>query len=260
MNITLYQVDAFTTKPFGGNPAGVCPLDSWPDDALLQSIAMENNLSETAFFVREGNGFHLRWFTPEFEIDLCGHATLATAFILFTELEPGRKDVSFRTQSGTLTVTLREDGLLEMTFPSRPPRACDPPDELLRALGATPREILRARDFMVVFDSEDLVRALKPDMNLLARVDAVGVIVTAEGRNVDFVSRFFAPRAGIPEDPVTGSAHCTLIPYWSRRLGKTRLEARQVSARGGELLCEDRGDSVGIAGRAVKFMEGTIVL
>jgi predicted PhzF superfamily epimerase YddE/YHI9 len=259
MNIPIYQIDAFTSSVFGGNPAAVCPLERWLDDATLQAIAAENNLAETAFFVPQGQGYALRWFTPTIEVDLCGHATLASAFVIFGELDPARAAVTFATRSGDLTV--RRDGeLLVMDFPALAPEPCAPPEALLAGLDAVPREVFAAMDYLAVYDSEDQVRALRPDMALLARLDRRGVIATAPGLRADFVSRFFAPAAGVPEDPVTGSAHCTLTPYWSQRLGKQRLRALQVSARGGELFCEDRGARVTIAGQAVKFLQGTIVL
>lgn len=259
MNINLYQVDAFTSRLFGGNPAAVCPLAVWLDDALMQRIAAENNLSETAFFVPEGDGYALRWFTPVAEVDLCGHATLASAFVIFTELEPERQEVAFSSRSGPLRVR-REGALLELDFPLWSAEPCATPELLTRALGAAPREVLASHDYLAVYDSEEQVRALKPDMALLAQIDRRGLIVTAPGREVDFVSRFFSPAFGIPEDPVTGSAHCALAPYWSRRLGKQRLHALQVSARGGELFCTVRGERVGIAGQAVKYLTGQITI
>jgi PhzF family phenazine biosynthesis protein len=257
MQIPIYQVDAFTSRVFGGNPAAVCPLEAWLPDATMQAIGNENNLSETAFLVPNGDRYHLRWFTPEFEIDLCGHATLASAFVVFTRLRPDLQQVAFDTKSGELVVKREAGGLLSMDFPSRPPQAGPSDPALAKALGGTPKSILASRDYLVVYESEEEVRALKPDMNALAQVDRM-TIVTAPGREVDFVSRFFAPGGGIPEDPVTGSAHCTLIPYWADRLGKTKLKALQVSRRGGELWCELRGDRVTMAGHAVEFMSGAI--
>ena len=259
MRVPIYQVDAFTSRLFAGNPAAVCPLEDWLEDGVLQAVAAENNLSETAFFVRQGDRFHLRWFTPSLEVDLCGHATLASAFVILNYLEPAREAVAFDTRSGELIV--RRDGdRLSMDFPARPPVACDVPAGLVEALGASPVRTFRSRDLMAVFETEEEIRALRPRMDLLAQVDAFAVIVTAPAKETDFVSRFFAPRGGIAEDPVTGSAHCTLVPYWSRRLGKNSLHARQVSARGGELWCEDRGDRVTLQGRAVRFMQGEIIL
>jgi predicted PhzF superfamily epimerase YddE/YHI9 len=259
VRLNLFQVDAFTSHVFGGNPAAVVPLDTWLPDATLQAIAQENNLSETAFFVKEGAGWRLRWFTPAQEVDLCGHATLAAAHVLFHHLARGLGRVEFSSRSGPLGVT-REGAWLVMDFPSRPPRAFTPPLELAQALGASPREVLASRDWVAVFDSEAQVRALRPDLALLAGLDTFAVTVTAPGEDVDFVSRFFAPRVGVPEDPVTGSAHCSLVPYWAKRLGKTRLMARQVSARGGELRCEERGERVHLAGRAVLYLEGVITV
>jgi PhzF family phenazine biosynthesis protein len=235
----------------------VCPLDSWLDDGLLQAIAAENNLSETAFFVPADDGFQLRWFTPVAEVDLCGHATLAAAHVLFAHLGQAGTAITFETRSGPLTVRHR-DSLLEMDFPARPPAPCACPEPLARALGQAPREVLRADDYLAVFDSEETVRAIAPDFALLAALDLRGVIVTAPGRDEDFVSRFFAPRLGIPEDPVTGSAHCTLAPYWAGRLGKSALSARQVSRRCGRLLCALQGDRVRLSGSAVTFMEAEI--
>ncbi|WP_434386834.1 PhzF family phenazine biosynthesis protein [Melittangium boletus] len=261
IRLRLYQVDAFTSQVFGGNPAAVCPLDTWLPDDVLQAIALENNLSETAFVLRdEVRGWQIRWFTPLQEVDLCGHATLASAYILFTRLAPGLERAQFNSRSGPLVVTQGEDGWMEMDFPSRPPEPCAPPDGLAEALGATPRETWLSRDLLAVFDSEEEVRALTPDMGRLAALDVFAVVATARGAQADFVSRFFAPRVGVPEDPVTGSAHCSLVPYWARELGKSTLLAHQVSARGGVLQCEDRGERVGIAGQAVLFLEGYISL
>ena len=259
MELTLYQVDAFSGRPFSGNPAAVCPLESWLDTRLMQQIAQENNLSETAFFVPEGEEFGLRWFTPEMEVDLCGHATLASAYVLFEHLEPSLNKVIFSTRSGRLEVK-QEDDLLVMDFPSRPPEVAAIEAGLVPALGVEPEIILKSRDYLVVYQSEQQVRELQPDFMRLSELDCLGVIVTAPGESVDFVSRFFAPGAGIPEDPVTGSAHCTLIPYWSERLDKTKLQARQLSARGGELFCEHHGDRVNIAGKAVLYLIGKIAV
>ncbi|HEY2844386.1 MAG TPA: PhzF family phenazine biosynthesis protein [Bryobacteraceae bacterium] len=258
--IALYQVDAFTSKTFGGNPAAICPLDRWLKDDLLQSIAAENNLSETAYYVRENGRYRLRWFTPAFEVDLCGHATLAAAHVILNiRRETAEKRVVFDSRSGELAVAL-EDDLYVLDFPSRLPVAKMDSPALFEALGARPMESLLTGDCFCVFETEDQVRALAPDMSKLASIDCRGTIATAPGKDCDFVSRFFAPRAGIPEDPVTGSAHTELTPYWSRRLGKKKLFARQISRRGGELWCEDRGDRVSIAGRAAAFMEGRITI
>ena len=259
LRIPFYQVDAFTSRLFGGNPAGVCLLESWLPAEVMQAVAAENNLSETAFLVKEGDGWGLRWFTPEVEVDLCGHATLASGFVLLKVLRSAAGTVRFSTQSGPLAVN-EEGDLLSMDFPSRPGEPCQAPPSLPEGLGIAAAEVRRSRDYLVVVESEEQVRALRPDMGRLAGLDALGVIVTAPGRACDFVSRFFAPGAGVPEDPVTGSAHCTLVPYWSHRLGKKRLHALQVSARGGELFCEDRGDRVSIAGTAALYLQGHILL
>jgi predicted PhzF superfamily epimerase YddE/YHI9 len=257
MKIPIYQIDAFANEIFRGNPAAVCPLDHWLDDTRLQAIAAENNLAETAYFVSEGDAYRLRWFTPEQEIDLCGHATLASAYVVFQYLKPETMAVTFNSQSGPLFVS-REGDMLCMDFPARAPVVCPGPGTLSGALGKAPREILCSRDYLAVYDSEDEVRTLRPNFEALKTLDRLGVIVTAPGSTADFVSRFFAPGAGIPEDPVTGSAHCTLTPYWSKRLGKTKLRALQVSKRGGELSCELKENRVLIAGRCVRYMEGTI--
>lgn len=260
LKIPMYQVDAFAASVFSGNPAAICPLEAWLPDDQMQAIATENNLAETAFFVRNGKGYKLRWFTPAVEVDLCGHATLASASVILKDLTPGEHSVSFETKSGTLTVT--QDGdLYSMDFPSRPPLACaDVYPGLVAALGGKPEAVLAARDYFVVYGSEEELRALKPDMAGLMQLDRFAVIATAPGREFDFVSRFFAPAKGVPEDPVTGSSHCSLIPYWSQRLGKKKLHAFQASPRGGELWCEDRGERVTISGKAVRFFEGNIFL
>lgn len=259
MKLPLYQVDAFAERPFTGNPAAICPLEQWLPDATMQAIAAENNLAETAFFVREEKGFGLRWFTPETEVDLCGHATLASAHVLMTELQRDMREVHFHTRSGELIVS-RENDLYTMDFPSRPPAVTEAGAGLLDALGGSPEAVLAARDYVVVYKSEDEVRALQPNLFALCSIDRFAVIVTAPGREVDFVSRFFAPAKGVPEDPVTGSAHCTLVPYWAARLAKNKLHARQVSARGGNLWCELRGDRVRMSGHAVMVIKGEFML
>ncbi|HME42456.1 MAG TPA: PhzF family phenazine biosynthesis protein [Syntrophorhabdales bacterium] len=259
MDIKFYQIDAFADRVFAGNPAGVCFLDAWPEDRLLQSIASENNLSETAFLVRQGDLYELRWFTPKVEVDLCGHATLASAFAIFERERSEIRRVDFRTKSGLLSVE-RERDLLMMDFPARPPGPCNPPPGLARILGLPPVRTMRARDLLAVYEEEDEVRELTPDYRGIAALEYLGVIVTAPGKKSDFVSRFFAPRVGVPEDPVTGSAHCTLIPYWSGRLGKKQLHALQLSERGGELFCLDKGERVGIGGRAVTYLSGTLTV
>lgn len=263
MELPIYQVDAFTGKLFGGNPAAVVILDQPLPEKTMQSIAAENNLAETAFVVKGEREFGLRWFSPTIEIDLCGHATLASAHVLFRHGYARRSPVVFRYGGGTLTVA--QDGdRLAMDFPSRPPEPDLPGSPLAAALtsalGAAPRQVLRARDVMAVYETQQEVEALRPDIAAVARLDAFAVIATAPGREVDFVSRFFAPRAGVPEDPVTGSAHCTLVPYWSRRLGRKTLHALQVSPRGGELFLADQGERVTIAGRAVEYLRGTIAI
>jgi PhzF family phenazine biosynthesis protein len=234
-------------------------LEAWLTDATLQSIAAENNLAETAFFVRNGHHFDLRWFTPLCEVDLCGHATLASGHVLFNELhEPGDL-IRFETKSGELTVT-REGDLLTLDFPSRPPAAIRPDPGLIAAMGGQPVEILAARDYLIRYASEADVKALSPDMEALTQIDRFAFIATAPGDDCDFVSRFFAPAKGVPEDPVTGSAHCTLTPYWAEKLGKTKLKARQISARGGDLICTLLGDRVQISGYATLFLKGQIFL
>jgi len=260
MKIPLYQIDAFTGRVFGGNPAAVCPLDEWLPDNVMQSIALENNLSETAFLAPRNGEYTIRWFTPAVEVDLCGHATLASAYAIFNILQPSRTSVTFSSKSGPLGVR-KQDETLVMDFPSLPPKSVDPPAALLAALNVKPTSVLIADNgnYMAVYDREEDVRALKPAMALLSSIgDAHAFICTAPGKEADFVSRFFAPKQGIPEDPVTGSAHSTLTPYWSKRLDRNPLRALQISARGGELFCEDRGDRVGIAGRAALYLEGAI--
>jgi PhzF family phenazine biosynthesis protein len=252
-----YQVDAFTDKVFGGNPAAVVPLSSWLDDLLLQAIAEENNLSETAFFVPSGKGFQLRWFTPVKEVDLCGHATLATAHVIFKVLGYSQQIIRFETRSGELFVE-KKGNRLELDFPAYPPTPCELSETLAKGLGQSPIEVLAAEDYLAIFNSEASVRAITPNQALLGQLDLRGVIVTAPGIDVDFVSRFFAPKFGIPEDPVTGSAHCELAPYWANKLGKTILIAKQVSKRGGDITCEVKGDRVVLSGCAVTFMDAEI--
>jgi PhzF family phenazine biosynthesis protein len=259
MKIPLYQVDAFASRAFEGNPAAVCPLETWLPDGLMQAIAAENNLSETAFFVAGGDGYAIRWFTPEAEVELCGHATLASAFIVFNELGFPGDTVVFESQSGPLPVT-REGDRLTLDFPAQPPKACATPAEVETAFGVRPVECLRAADLLVVLGSAAEVRSANPDIGLLARVPARGIIITAADTEYDFVARFFAPSVGIPEDPVTGSAYTQLAPYWAARTGKTRFHARQVSRRGGDVTCELAGDRVLITGRAVRILTGAFLL
>lgn len=259
MRLPIYQVDAFAEKLFGGNPAAICPLTEWLPDATMQAIAAENNLAETAFFVRDGADYALRWFTPTVEVDLCGHATLASGHVVFNFLEPPRKRVNFRTmKAGTLTVA-RQGDMLMMDFPARPATAIEPPPGLAETLGGKPREVLKARDHMVVYGSAAEVASLKPDFAALGKLDCWAAIATAPGEDgADFVSRFFAPRQGIDEDPATGSSHCTLVPYWAARLGKRELKARQLSRRVGTLFCALNGDRVAIGGRTVLYLKGEI--
>jgi PhzF family phenazine biosynthesis protein len=258
--LRIYQVDAFTDRLFGGNPAAVVPLEEWLDDATMQSLALENNLAETAFFVPEKQGFRLRWFTPEVEVKLCGHATLATAYVLFNILEPGRREVRFETLSGVLTVVASGDQLV-MDFPRWTLDAVDNvPAALAEGLHATPAQVFSTEDggnLFAVFRAEDDVRALAPDFATLKKLKA-GVIATAPGEQSDCVVRYFAPIYGIDEDPGTGSIHCALTPYWAERLSKNTVHSRQISRRGSELFCELKGGRVEIAGRAVKYLEGWI--
>jgi predicted PhzF superfamily epimerase YddE/YHI9 len=259
MNLPLFQVDAFARQPFQGNPAAVVPLQAWLPDALMQQVAAENQLSETAFFLPEKDGFALRWFTPAQEVDLCGHATLATAHILYTELGHEKPEVVFHTRSGPLRVQRAGDSYL-MDLPAWEPQEVSPPEALLAGLGGHPCAIFKTRDYLVEYEREADILALQPNFERLREVDSLGVIVTAPGESVDFVSRFFAPGAGVPEDPVTGSAHSSLTPFWAQKLGKQQLRARQVSARGGELGCEWQGERVILEGQAVTFLAGTISL
>ena len=262
MRLPIYQVDAFTDRLFGGNPAAVVPLEQWLPDATLQSIAAENNLAETAFFVPEGAGYALRWFTPTVEVDLCGHATLASAYVIFRFLDTGRGQVDFRTvKSGMLRVSCQGE-MLVMDFPAWPPQPCVMSAELPAALGGRPKEMLRHRErYLAVFEDRVAVAALAPDFKELRRQGYGDLIATAPANDgVDFGSRFFAPAHGIDEDPVTGSAHCVLTPYWAKRLGKTQLEARQISARGGALSCTLQGERVIMAGRCVLYLEGAIAV
>lgn len=258
MKLPYFEIAAFTRKPFGGNPAGVCLLERWLPEPLLQSIAAENNLAETAFVVPRNGAYELRWFTPVAEIDLCGHATLGSGHVLVNHR--GVRDETLRFHSphaGELGVT-RDGDRLVLDFPVRPVKRCDIADEFVAALGAKPQELYEARDYFAVFGSADEVRAIAPDFARLKQLPNGGVIVTAPGDDCDFVSRFFVPKHGLDEDQVTGSAHCNLIPFWAERLGKTQMFARQLSPRGGELFCELRGDRVGIGGHAVTYLTGEI--
>jgi PhzF family phenazine biosynthesis protein len=262
VKLRMYQVDAFADRVFRGNPAAVVPLNQWLDDSQLQGIATENNLSETAFFVPKNDKYHLRWFTPTEEVPLCGHATLAAAFIIFTVLKPSKNSVRFDTLSGELGVD-RDGELLILDFPSRPPQSCKAPTVLIEGLGQKPEEVLKTsmdRNYYAVFNTEEQILALQPNLMQLEQLHPYGVVVTAIGNTSDFVSRYFVPSYGIPEDPVTGSTHCALVPYWSNRLGKTKLFARQVSKRGGELNCELLDNRVAIGGKAVQYLEGDIYI
>ena len=261
MQLPIFQIDAFTDKVFGGNPAAVCPLEHWLPDDVMQRIAIENSVAETAFFIPLNDGFEIRWFTPEIEMDLCGHATLATAHVIARHLNYSLPSIKFQSKSGELKVTV-ENGLLTLNFPSRKPKPSDIPQIILDAIQVKPVEVLKSRDYVLVFETEETIRSMKPDQSILNQInlDPGGVIVTAQGNEVDFVSRFFTPQASIFEDPVTGSAHCSLIPYWSKRLGKETLLALQVSPRVGKLLCKDLGERVLISGEAVTYLEGRITI
>ncbi|MFH1321360.1 MAG: PhzF family phenazine biosynthesis protein [Bacteroidota bacterium] len=257
MKIPIYQVDAFTNRLFGGNPAAVCPLEKWIDTELLQNIAAENNLSETAFFVKKGDDFEIKWFTPTIEVDLCGHATLATAHVIFNYLAYNKEKIIFYSNSGKLIVT-RSNDLISLDFPVDKPVLVETTSAMIDGLGVEPIEVYKSSSFLALLKSEEEVLSIKPKFEILEKLDCVGIIITAEGNDSDFVSRFFAPRAGIPEDPVTGSAHCTLIPYWAEKLNKSKLHAYQVSKRKGELFCENLGDRVSISGKATTYLIGSI--
>jgi predicted PhzF superfamily epimerase YddE/YHI9 len=262
MPIPLFHVDAFTAAPFRGNPAAVCPLRHWLDVEILRSVAAENNLSETAYFVPRGDNYELRWFTPRCEAKLCGHATLASAFVLLQILAPERESVRFETRfSGSLSVW-RDANLLAMDFPALRPWPCaEPPAALIEGLGKAPATVVRVEDnYFAVYECEDDVRAMRPDLRLLEQLHPAGVAITAPGHASDFVSRYFAPSYGIPEDPVTGSTHCSLAPYWAERLGKSTLHARQVSERGGELWCELNGERAILKGSAVLTLRGELLI
>ena len=258
MELTLYQIDAFADRPFEGNPAAVCPLDEWLPDEIMQLIAEENNLSETAFYIPLGDeSFQIRWFTPKTEVNLCGHATLAAAYVIFDIKGFKGKKIIFQSRSGKLEVRKR-DSLFEMDFPSQTPMPCDIPKELEKALNIRPINYLKSEDYLIIFKTEEDLRNLKPNYELLKKLDLRGVIATARSEKYDFVLRFFAPKLGIKEDPVTGSAFTQLAPYWSKILEKQKMRAKQISKRGGEVFCEFRGERVIIAGKAVKYLEGKI--
>jgi len=261
MKITQYQVDAFAKKAFAGNPAAVCPLDAWLPDQIMQAIAAENNVAETAFFVKQDSGYAIRWFTPSVEVDLCGHATLASAYVAFEELAYAGDEIRFASKSGELVVFKRGD-LLVMDFPAEVPQACATPVGIATALGLVDEnsieQCLFNQDFVIVLDSESAVINAEPDYSVLAELDTRGVIITARSEQYDFVNRFFGPRVGINEDPVTGSAYTKLIPFWAEALGKNTLIGKQVSARGGEVFCENKSQRVEVAGYAVLFLKGEI--
>ena len=261
MNLRQYVVDAFADRVFEGNPAAVCVLERWPDEALMMSITRENNLSETAFAVPEGEGYRLRWFTPGGEIDLCGHATLAAAYVIDQFVQPGVQSIRFQTLSGLLTVTRRGE-LYEMDFPAYTLKQLEVTDAITEALGARPREVWRARDLLCVFDDPETVMNLKPDLDKVRALKGALMQVTAPGTGTEFdcISRSFAPKMEVPEDPVCGSGHCHIIPYWAGRLGKTELVARQASPRGGTLYCRMEGDRVALAGRAALYARSELML
>jgi PhzF family phenazine biosynthesis protein len=259
MQLSLYQVDAFAEKVFEGNPAAVCPLDGWLPDNVMQAIAEENNLSETAFFVKGDSGIELRWLTPVEEVDFCGHATLAAAHVLFTHLQYEGQKVVFQTRSGDFIVERQNNGYI-MDFPATMSEEIAAPEMLTKALGVAPQKVLAAFDYIVVLDSENVLAKLKPDFSLLAKLDLRGVVVTSKGNATDFVSRCFFPKLRINEDPVTGSAHCELAPYWQKVLEKDQLSAIQLSQRTGKIDCFMQGDRVVLKGKAVDYMKGTIHL
>ena len=260
MKLSLYQIDAFADKLFSGNPAAVIPLEKWIDDLLMQQIAEENNLAETVFFVPKKDGFHIRWFTPELEIDLCGHATLATAFVLFNYEGFAGEKISLQSRSGILTVTKNQD-LLTLDFPADEVTEVPLTSNLTSGFKETPIKVLKGKtDYVLVFENEEQVKNCKPDFKEIAKLNARGIIITSKGKQVDFVSRFFGPQAGVDEDPVTGSAHTTLTPYWAKELDKKELSAAQLSARGGKLWCKLNGNRVEISGRARLFSTGLIYL
>lgn len=260
MTLPIYQIDAFTSKQFGGNPAAVVPLEKWLDDETLQNIAAENNLSETAYIVKEGDHYHIRWMTPTTEVNLCGHATLASAYVIFNFIEKDISKIKFASRSGDLFVE-REGEMLSLNFPTNKPVPITIPEKLNECFGTMPIEILEGGEYLfLVFDSEDFIRSYKPNFELIKKIHQHAVIITAKGSEVDFVSRMFAPNVGINEDPVTGSAHTVLTPYWSEKLGKNKLSTLQVSKRVGELQCENLGARVKISGKAAIYLTGAINL
>ena len=257
MKIPIYHVDAFTDELFRGNSAAVCPLEKWLPDEVMQSIAAENNLSETAFYVKRGNGFDIRWFTPKVEIDLAGHPTLATAHVIFNHRGYDGDEITFFSKRGELKVN-KVNNMIQLDFPAAESKKVSPPEALIRGLGIRPEEVYKSRDYLALFETEEDVLSINPDFRILKMLDSLGIIVTATGNRSDFISRFFAPNAGIDEDPVTGSAHTMLIPFWATRLNQNKLHALQVSTRGGELFCEYHGDRVYIGGQAITYLIGEI--
>ena len=259
MKLNIYQIDAFAQKVFEGNPAAVIPLQHWLSEELMQHIALENNLSETAFIVKTEVGYHIRWFTPEYEIDLCGHATLASAYVIKNFLEPHINEINFSTQKAGLLKAIAKEGKYTLDFPCRMPQPCPIPELLFESLGIdTAAEVLRSRDYFVVVPNEEVVKNIEPDYSLMKQLDTIGVIVTSKGKEADVVSRCFYPGAGIPEDPVTGSAHCNIVPYWSEKLNKNKLFCKQLSGRTGDLWCELKGDRVLMSGKCVLYLTGEI--
>jgi PhzF family phenazine biosynthesis protein len=257
MSLPIYVVDAFAEKLFQGNPAAVCPLQEWLPDAVMQKLAVENNLSETAFFVKENDHYHIRWFTPDFEVDLCGHATLASAYAIFNFIDTQLDVITFNSRSGILTVTKTDDGLIQLDFPAYVPEPVEGVNPaLIKGLSIIPQKILKAKNYLLIYESEEEVSKVVPNFVFLDALGSTRVIVTAQGTSVDFVSRFFVPNSVIMEDPVTGSAHSTLVPYWSKKLGKTKFVAKQLSKRSGTLYCEYAGDRVLMAGNAILYSKG----
>ena len=259
MELPIYQIDAFSSDVFKGNPAAVCPLSEWLPPETMQSIAAENNLSETAFFVPKGDGYSIRWFTPVSEVELCGHATLGSAYVLFNILGYENDAIRFDSKSGILKVT-KQDDWLTLDFPKQPPVPCDTPLELITAFNVEPIECMVSEDLIAVFENETDIETANPNYEQLKKLDSRGVIITAKSTRYDFVARFFAPKYGIPEDPVTGSAYTQLAPYWASKLGPKKFKAKQMSLRGGDVYCEIVGDRVLISGKAAKYMEGKITL
>jgi len=257
MKLKLYQIDAFASKVFEGNPAAVCPLEEWLDDSVMQNIAMENNLAETAFFVKSGEEYDIRWFTPNKEVNLCGHATLASAYVIFNILGEVNQSITFNSKSGPLHVHKNKE-LITMNFPAEPPILCDTPQAIIDAFEKEPVEVLKSVDYIVVFDDYEDLEKLSPNLELLKSLDLRGVSITSKDKKYDFVSRFFAPNYAIDEDSVTGSAYTQLVPYWSNKLQKKSLYSKQVSARGGELNCEMKIDRVYISGTAVSYLKAEI--